>query len=101
MKPIQASVGKLNGKDCYNVPEDQEAIEQVLDKIPVARGGTAGTVPWPRALWGKCSTPLHSSILNFQTKNGLPYVDGHVDPGGATWVLLARLASTPAAAAPG
>jgi hypothetical protein len=40
MLNIRASVGIANGKPCYNVPSDQQIVQQLLSRIPESQGGT-------------------------------------------------------------
>lgn len=103
MEKIDASVGIAGGKQCYNVPKDQEAIQRLLVQIPVSQGGCMGK-SWKPAMWGICAQDLADAIRKFQEINRAKLAfapDGHVDPNGSTLDLLNSMASgTPAPATP-
>jgi len=77
-----------------NLPSDQDQVMNLLNLIPLDRGGTLmpegpATFEVPRA--GICQPFLHQSILRFQRSNPGLAGDGCVDPGGATWRTLESL----------
>lgn len=101
MSDIGASVGVKDGVPCYNNPADQRIVMDLLEKIDISKGGVAGDPGWSRPSdaslkWKACPPILRNAILKFQNVNRskLSYQpDGHVDPGGATIVLLNSLAT--------
>ena len=95
MPYIQASVGKHGGgKQCYNLDHDQKTVQDLLNRILAGHGGAEGGLTDP-VVRGIVSERLFQAILRFQQHHhstaGL-IVDGHVDPGDRTIVLLNRLA---------
>lgn len=101
MRDIQASVGRIHGRQCHNRIDDQQVIMQLLNEIPVSQGGTLmpGGVPRrsPPPQEGVASPELHEAILNFQRANqsrGL-LADGHIDPGQKGIRVMNELASAP------
>jgi hypothetical protein len=103
--PIQASVGKhLHAtKQCYNLPNDQLRVANLLDLIGSDQGGTNGALllNLPQIRWGIVDERLYRAIQVFQTKQ-FGFSDGHVDPGEKTIRKLEELAfATPPAGKPG
>jgi len=102
MTDIGFSIGVKDGKPCYNNPDDQKKVMDLLEKIDPSDGGVMGDPKWRRPpdgalFWKVCPEPLRAALLYFQTKNQtkLPYrADGHVDPGGPTIRLMNSLASS-------
>jgi peptidoglycan hydrolase-like protein with peptidoglycan-binding domain len=93
MAGIKASVGKYGlGKPCFNFTVDQEAVQNLLNKIPPARGGAGGALTDP-IIDRTVSDSLYQAILNFQKINRVK-VDGHVDPYANTIQLMNRLAGS-------
>jgi hypothetical protein len=106
MANIKASVGIRNGKQCYNVPADQQIVQQLLDRISVGNGGceSDGDTGWTSAKWGQCAPDLYDAICRFQKVNRfrLDYSsDGHVDPGGGTIQLMTQLSQGGVTGLPG
>jgi len=102
MKPVKASVGIHNGKQCYNVMSaqqpDQQNVVELLNRIPESLGGALsgnGPMVFPPLRWGICSPELHAAILRFQRTNKGLIADGHVDPSGHTIIRLNQLAGEP------
>jgi peptidoglycan hydrolase-like protein with peptidoglycan-binding domain len=93
---IKASVGMINGRQCYNLVEDQVTVIELLNSIPASNGGRRED-PLPDARsglrQGVVSSNLHKQILQFQRRHSLS-IDGHVDPGFATIGKLNALANT-------
>lgn len=98
MAEIVGSVGWIDGRQCRNRVDDQQTVIDLLNKIPVSKGGAMGlggirtVFDPPRG--GFASKQLHQAILHFQRTNqaeGL-FVDGHVDPGDRCIQLMNRLA---------
>ena len=93
---FKSSVGKYgrNGTQCYNIPADQQMIQDLLNRIPEDYGGTGGKLKTP-PLWGKVSDDLHKAIVHFQTfyaDKGLLPADGHIDPHERTLKVLLHIA---------
>src|SRR5258708_5566052 len=69
---IQASVGMHhNGTvQCYNLPDDQQTVADLLDMIQPARGGTGGSLSRrkPVFAYGRVDLNLFKGIQAFQTK---------------------------------
>lgn len=89
---IQTSVGRRQGRNSQNRVIDQEIIQSLLNRIPVAQGGTAGTLH-ERMVDGICSDRLYEAILTFQRVYMGSRADGHIDPHGPTLASLNRLAN--------
>ncbi len=94
MTTINQAVGIRNGTaPMPNTSADLAAITGLLDRIPLANGGTASTP----GLWSPARTLLipqvAAAIVAFQTWNRRPTIDGVVDPGGGTLRLMDQLAS--------
>jgi len=93
---FKSSVGKhgRNGVQCYNIPSDQQMIQDLLNRIPESYGGTNGKLKAP-PIWGKVSDDLHKAIVRFQQVNadkGLLPADGHIDPHERTLKVLLKIA---------
>src|ERR1043166_5172945 len=76
MVTITRAVGNRNGKDMMpNMPGDVANIIALLDRIPIANGGTAGT---PARIWSPdratLITEVTAAIVNFQTRNSRPTI---------------------------
>lgn len=91
-KTIRASVGLINGKQCYNRLDDLNVVFDLLNGIPAESGGlmVRGLSQLkPSFQAGTCPAILHKGILSFQSFNRAELaVDGHVDPGGKTIAKL-------------
>jgi len=93
MDTIQQSVGVRNGVTMLpNTAADLRTITGLLDRIPLANGGTAATP----GLWISDRTTLiaqvTAAIVSFQTANQMRVIDGAVDPGGSTLRRMNSLA---------
>jgi hypothetical protein len=93
---IGAAVGIRDGQSMMpNTTSDLNAITDLLDRIPVSKGGSAEI----GGVWSKERTALidevTAQIVTFQTTNNLPKVDGVIDRGGRTLHLMNQLASEP------
>jgi hypothetical protein len=81
-----------------NLPKDLATIVDLLDRIPVSRGGSAELA----GVWASDRNALiaevAAQITVFQTVNKRPVIDGVVDPNGGTLKLMNQLASEPAPA---
>lgn len=93
METIARAVGIRNGTT--PMPNEQAGLQTVtglLDRIPLANGGTAATP----GLWSSNRTALiaqvTAAIVVFQTVNHIRVIDGVVDPGGGTLRLMNQLA---------
>src|SRR5262249_26479111 len=83
-------VGIAGGRQCPNLPSDQEQIMNLLNQIPDAKGGTLmpeGPAVFEVPRLGLCNSFLHQRITEFQRKCGIS-PDGFIDPGGFTWNRL-------------
>ena len=84
-----------------NNPADITEIQQLLNKVPAAKGGAAP----PFVVFGTCNSATLAAILKFQKMQVPAFADGRVDPGGPTVTKMNALAGppgpTPAAAAKG
>lgn len=90
---LSGAVGIRKGKQCANALADQLRVIDLLNLIPVAKGGTLyplGPTRFRAPRAGFCDPSLSNLIAAFQTKNGLP-VDGVVDPQGETLWRLVQL----------
>jgi hypothetical protein len=97
MATITQAVGVRNGTRVMpNILADLRTVENLLDRIPFANGGTAAT---PR-LWSGDRTvaigQVAVAITHFQTVNSRPVIDGVVDPAGGTLRLMNQLAGVTA-----
>ncbi len=88
---IRASVGRREGRNCQNAIIDLEIVRTFLNLIPAARGGAEGSLRG-RFTAGICSDALYEAILRFQRLHLRIRADGHIDPHGSTFPVLARLA---------
>lgn len=96
---ISAPVGIRNGQQVMpNQPRDLATVTDLLDRIPVSRGGSAEI----GGVWASERNALiaevAAQITIFQTTNRLTVIDGVLDPGGGTLKLMNQLASEPAPA---
>jgi hypothetical protein len=93
---LQGPVGIRRGKQVKNKASDQSLIISLLNKIPVASGGTLGSdgpflFKAPRD--GFCDSELAAKILVFQRHFGGLAHDGVVDPGGRTFTAMQSVAA--------
>ena len=93
---ISAPVGIRFGQTVMpNIPRDLEAIRDLLDRIPVASGGSAEI----GGVWATDRDALiaevSAQIVTFQTTNRRPTIDGVVDPFGGSLRLMNQLALAP------
>jgi hypothetical protein len=99
MPNIRGSVGMYAGKQCYNFRTDQHTVQDLLNRIPEAKGGAGGSLKDP-IVDRKISRNLLDAILRFQRANRC-VTDGHVDPDQQTIRLLNQIvAETPKPIAP-
>ncbi|HWA58019.1 MAG TPA: hypothetical protein VG692_12240, partial [Gemmatimonadales bacterium] len=96
---ISAPVGIRNGQQVMqNQPRDLATVTDLLDRIPVSKGGSAEI----GGVWASERNALiaevAAQITIFQTTNRLTVIDGVLDPGGGTLKLMNQLASEPAPA---
>lgn len=94
METITQAVGTRNGVTMMpNNQPDLRTVTGLLDRIPMANGGTAVTP----GLWSSDRTVLigqvTAAILAFQAANRRPVIDGVADPGGGTIRLMNQLAA--------
>ncbi len=93
METIRQAVGIRNGVTVMpNDAADLRTITRLLDRIPLANGGTAempgGWLTDRAALIAEVT----DAIIAFQTVNHRPVIDGVVDPGGGTLQQMNALA---------
>lgn len=94
METISQAVGIRNGVTMMpNNPADLRTVTGLLDRIPLANGGTAAA---PR-MWSGDRTVLivqvAVAVVVFQTANRRPMIDGVVDPAGGTIRVMNQLAA--------
>ena len=94
--PLKGRVGRhaSDGRHCQNWKADQQTVIDLLNRIPVADGGTAGYLGG-RIVAGLASTDLYKAILAFEKKHFAGRPKGFVDPGGAMLAKLEQLANRP------
>jgi hypothetical protein len=99
--PLKGRVGRhaSDGRQCQNWKSDQETVINLLNKIPVADGGTGGSLTAP-IVAGLASKELFQAILAFEKKHFSGQPKGFVDPGGPVLVKLEALAIRPPPAPP-
>lgn len=104
--PLRGRVGrhtKLEGRHTQNNEDDQRTVIALLNRIPVADGGTGGSLGGPIKR-GMASDALYRAIVAFEDKHFPGQRSGFVDPDGAMLkrmeALTARRPASPAAAAP-
>jgi len=75
-----------------NTPRDLAIVTDLFDRIPMANGGSAELF----GVWAinrdDLIAEVTAQIITFQTANGLPVIDGVIDPGGGTLKLMNTLA---------
>jgi len=101
---FKASVGKYgpDKRPCYNTTDDQQMVQDLLNKIPETSGGTnSGSSMDPvgklksAPKWGVVNEELYQAILRFQrahAKDEGLYIDGHIDPHDRTIRALLKYA---------
>ena len=82
------------GRQCQNWPDDQQTVVSLLNRIPVAAGGAAGSLSKP-VISGICSDELYRAISTFEDKHFPGERKGYVDPAGAILKLMEDLAAAP------
>jgi len=83
---LRGRVGRhgTSGRQCQNWGDDQQQVIDLLNAIPVIRGGAAGSLHG-RVVMGIASEALCQAILRFEDKQFPGQRSGFVDPGGAMW----------------
>lgn len=94
--PLKGRVGRHanDGRQCQNWKTDQQTVIDLLNRIAVADGGTAGSLNG-RVVAGLASAPLFQAILAFEKKHFPGPPKGFVDPAGTVLAKLEALASRP------
>lgn len=94
--PLKGRVGRhaSDGRQCQNWKSDQQTVIDLLIRIPVTDGGTAGNLGG-RVVAGIASTALYQAILAFENKHFPGKAKGFVDPGGVVLAKLETLANRP------
>jgi hypothetical protein len=85
------AIARSVGAGGVNTPADVTEIQQLLNKVPVAKGGAAP----PFIVFGTCNSATLAAILRFQNMQVPAFADGRVDPGGPTLAKLNALAAAP------
>jgi hypothetical protein len=96
---LRARVGRHTGdggRQCQNWPDDQQTVISLLNSIPVAADGAAGSLSKP-VISGMCSDELYRAISTFEDKYWPGQRSGYVDPGGAMLRRMEELAAKSAA----
>lgn len=91
---LKARVGrhtKLAGRQCQNWASDQETVVRLLNRIPAAHGGAGGGLH-PGIVDGIASDELYRAIQRLEDLHVPRQGSGFIDPGGALWGILERLA---------
>jgi hypothetical protein len=94
--PLKGRVGRhaSDGRQCQNWKADQQTVIDLLNRIPVTDGGTAGSLSGG-IVAGLASTTLYQAILAFEKKHFAGQAKGFVDPAGAVLAKLEALANRP------
>jgi hypothetical protein len=82
--PLRGRVGRHSrdgGRHCQNWPDDQQSVIRLLNRMPVAAGGAAGSLSKP-VISGICSDELYRAITTFEDKYFPGERKGYVDPAG-------------------
>lgn len=92
--PLKGRVGRhaSDGRQCQNWKADQQTVIDLLNRIAVTDGGTAGSLGG-RVVAGFANAPLYQAILAFEKKHFTGPVKGYVDPAGAVLAKLEALAN--------
>ena len=96
---IRARVGRhtrAGGRQCQNWADDQKTVIDLLNRVPVANGGTGGSLR-PRIVGGIASNELYAAIVAFETRHFPGQRLGFFEPLERMWRKLVVL-STPAPA---
>src|SRR5260370_2669354 len=91
---LKASVGRhtqANGRQCQNYPEGQQTVIDLLNGIPVGKGGAGGSLKG-HIVSGICSDALYHAISQFEDKYFPRQRQGFVDPGGPMLKRMEELA---------
>jgi hypothetical protein len=95
--PLRARVGRHTqdgGRHCQNWSDDQQNVINLLNRIPVSDGGSAGRLG-NNVSTGICSDELYRAISSFEDKHFPGQRRGYVDPDS---VMLKRMEDLAAAA---
>jgi len=95
---LRARVGRhtrLAGRHCQNWSDDQQQVIDLLNRISVADGGSAGRLGG-RLVAGICSDELYRAISGFEDKQFPGQHSGYVDPAGPMLKRMEDLAASPA-----
>ncbi|MEP6849227.1 MAG: hypothetical protein ABI999_10255 [Acidobacteriota bacterium] len=93
METLKGNVGRRPHRHCLNLTSDQTKVMTLLNRIPEQFGGSPGKLNFI-VRPGYCADDLFNAILHFQQTQVLTLykADGIVEPGGATFVYMNRLA---------
>ena len=97
--PLRGRVGRHThdgGRHCQNWPDDQQSVISLLNRIPVAAGGAAGSLSKP-VISGICGDELYRAISTFEDKYFPGQRSGYLDPAGAMLKRMEELAAVAAA----
>src|SRR3981189_953378 len=94
--PLKGRVGRhaSDGRQCQNWKADQQTVIDLLNRIPVTDGGTAGSLSGG-IVAGLASTTPYQAVLAFEKKPFAGQAKGFVDPAGAVLAKLEALANRP------
>ena len=84
--PLRGRVGRHTQsgfRQCQNWADDQEIVIDLLNGIPVMRGGANGSIPRLRIILGIASEALCQAITRFEDRHFPGQRSGFVDPDGA------------------
>jgi hypothetical protein len=84
------------GRQCRNWRKDQQTVIDLLNRIPVADGGSGGKLVVRHIVDGTCGDALYGAIRQFEHKNFPQRDTGFVDPDGDMLKLMEKLAARPA-----
>jgi hypothetical protein len=75
------------GRQCQNWVDDQQTVMDLLNAIPVMKGGAGGSLGG-RIVLGIASEALCRAISRFEDKYFPGQRSGFIDPGGKMWNRL-------------
>jgi hypothetical protein len=89
---LRGRVGQhgIGGRQCQNWMEDQQSVIDVLNRIPVNKGGAGGKLRG-RIVLGIASHALNLAILQFEDMYFPGQRSGFIDPNGKMWVRMLDL----------
>jgi hypothetical protein len=99
MDVLRGRVGRhtrSGGRQCQNWADDQKTVMDILNAIPVIKGGAGGSLGG-RIVLGISSDALYRAISRFEDRHFPGQRSGFIDPGGAIWnrMLTVAMESSP------